>query len=203
MCGRFSVDIDDKELIHRFPNHNVQPFQKITNFAPTMELPIFLEKDVINMKWGLIPHWAKDGTFASKLINARRETLLDKPSFKDLVDTQRCLVISNGFYEWYNKSKKPYFIHSKDNPLMNYCGLYSIWMDNNFQSVLTFTIITIEANNTLSKIHHRMPVILDERNESRWLDPNNNFQSVKELLKPIDDTKIDMYQIDLNYNDNN
>ena len=168
MCGRFSVDIDDKELIHRFPNHNVQPFQKITNFAPTMELPIFLEKDVINMKWGLIPHWAKDGTFASKMINARSETLLDKASFKDLVDTQRCLVISNGFYEWDSKSKKPYFIHSKDNPLMNYCGLYSIWMDNNFQSVLTFTIITIEANNTLSKIHHRMPVILDEGNESRW-----------------------------------
>ena len=70
MCGRFSVDIDDKELLHRFPNHNVQPFQKISNFAPTMELPIFLEKDVINMKWGLIPHWAKDSTFASKLINA-------------------------------------------------------------------------------------------------------------------------------------
>ena len=58
MCGRFSVDIDDKELIRRFPNHNVQPFQKITNFSPTMELPIFLEKDVINMKWGLIPLWA-------------------------------------------------------------------------------------------------------------------------------------------------
>ena len=113
MCGRFSVDIDDKELIRRYPNHNVQPFQKITNFSPTMELPIFLEKDVINMKWGLIPHWAKDGTFASKLINARSETLLDKPSFKDLVDTQRCLVISNGFYEWDTKSKKPYFIHSK------------------------------------------------------------------------------------------
>tara|TARA_B100000949_G_C14110215_1_gene378017 strand:+ start:126 stop:737 length:612 start_codon:yes stop_codon:yes gene_type:complete len=203
MCGRFSVDIDDKELLHRFPNHNVQPFQKISNFAPTMELPIFLEKDVINMKWGLIPHWAKDSTFASKLINARGETLLDKASFKDLVDTQRCLIISNGFYEWDSKSKKPYFIHSKDNPLMNYCGLYSIWMDNNFQSVLTFTIITIEANNTLSKIHHRMPVILDEGNETKWLDSNNNFQSVRELIKPIDDSKIEMSQIDLNYNNNN
>ena len=103
----------------------------------------------------------------------------------------------------YIKEYSPYFIHSKDNPLMNYCGLYSIWMDNNFQSVLTFTIITIEANNTLSKIHHRMPVILDEGNESRWLDPNNNFQSVKEFINPIEDSKIDMYQIDLNYNNNN
>ena len=203
MCGRFSVNIDYEELKDRYPNHKFRPVKISFNFAPTMQLPVIINENVISMNWGLIPSWAKDNSFASKMINARSETLLDKASFKDLVDTQRCLVISNGFYEWDSKSKKPYFIHSKDNPLMNYCGLYSIWMDNNFRSVLTFTIITIEANNTLSKIHHRMPVILDEGNESRWLDPNNNFQSVKELLKPIDDTKIDMYQIDLNYNDNN
>tara|TARA_B100001146_G_scaffold186077_1_gene169537 strand:- start:1393 stop:1998 length:606 start_codon:yes stop_codon:yes gene_type:complete len=198
MCGRFSVYIDDVELKNRFPNHDVAPFQevKVTNFAPTMEMPVFIENQVVNMKWGLIPSWSQNKSFANKLINARCETLLEKPSFKNLVNTQRCIVPSNGFYEWDPVSKLPYFVKPADSSLMNFCGLHTLWMDENRRPVNTFTIITTKSNQIMSEIHNRMPVILEQGSEKKWLSRSNNFTAVQSLLKPISDSSISITAIE-------
>ena len=195
MCGRFSVNIDYEELKDRYPNHKVTPVNISFNFAPTMLLPVIINEDVINMNWGLIPSWAKDNSFASKMINARSETLLAKPSFKNLVDSNRCVVVSNGFYEWDTKTKSPYFIYSTNNKIMAFGGLFSSWINQSNETIHTFTIITTESNNTLSKIHHRMPLILNEGDDIRWINNSNNYESVKDLIKPHEDNKIDMYEI--------
>ena len=198
MCGRFSVYIDDVELKNRFPNHDVTPFLevKVTNFAPTMEMPVIIENQVVNMKWGLIPSWSQNKSFANKLINARGETLLEKPSFKNLVNTQRCIVPSNGFYEWDPVSKLPYFVKPADSSLMNFCGLHTLWMDENRRPVNTFTIITTKSNQVMSEIHHRMPVILEQGSENRWLSRSNNFTAVQCLIKPIGDSSISITAIE-------
>ena len=198
MCGRFSVYIDDEELKNRFPNHDVTPFQevKVTNFAPTMEMPVIIENQVVNMKWGLIPSWSQNKSFANKLINARCETLLEKPSFKNLVNTQRCIVPSNGFYEWDPVSKLPYFVKPADSSLMNFCGLHTLWMDENRRPVNTFTIITTKSNQIMSEIHHRMPVILEQGSEHKWLSRSNNFTAVQSLVKPIGDSSISITAIE-------
>ena len=198
MCGRFSVYIDDEELKNRFPNHDVTPFQevKVTNFAPTMKMPVIIENQVVNMKWGLIPSWSQNKSFANKLINARCETLLKKPSFKNLVNTQRCIVPSNGFYEWDPVSKLPYFVKPADSSLMNFCGLHTLWMDENRRPVNTFTIITTKSNQIMSEIHHRMPVILEQGSEKKWLSRSNNFTAVQHLVKPIGDSSISITAIE-------
>lgn len=198
MCGRFSVYIDDEELKNRFPNHDVTPFQevKVTNFAPTMEMPVIIENQVVNMKWGLIPSWSQNKSFANKLINARAETLLEKPSFKNLVNTQRCIVPSNGFYEWDPVSKLPYFVKPADSSLMNFCGLHTLWMDENRRPVNTFTIITTKSNQIMSEIHNRMPVILEQGSEKKWLSRSNNFTAVQSLVKPISDSSISITAIE-------
>lgn len=198
MCGRFSVYIDDEELKNRFPNHDVTPFQevKVTNFAPTMEMPVIIENQVVNMKWGLIPSWSQNKSFANKLINARCETLLEKPSFKNLVNTQRCIVPSNGFYEWDPVSKLPYFVKPADSSLMNFCGLHTLWMDENRRPVNTFTIITTKSNQIMSEIHNRMPVILEQGSEKKWLSRSNNFTAVQSLVKPIRDSSISITAIE-------
>ncbi len=198
MCGRFSVYVDETEIKNRFPNHNLDSFKGIkkTNFAPTMEMPVIIENQVVNMRWGLIPSWSKDKSFANRLINARGETLLEKPSFKNLVNTQRCIIVSNGFYEWDAQNRQPFFIQPVNGSLMNFCGLHTLWIDENRQPLNTFTIITKAANQTISDIHHRMPVILEQKNEHQWLNRTNNFAAVQKLIKPIADSKITITAID-------
>ena len=200
MCGRFSVNVNYEELKDRFPTHKVQPIKPLYNFAPTMELPIIINNDVINMKWGLVTSWAKDTSFASKMINARSESLLERPSFKNLVDTNRCVIVSNGFYEWDSVTKSPYYIYHTSNQIMTFGGLYSTWVNKNKETVYTFTIITTEPNNSLSYIHHRMPLILDKGDDIKWIDNNNSYDSVKELVKPIDDNLINMHEVSTQVN---
>ena len=198
MCGRFSIYLDEPELKDRFPSHDISSLKdlKVSNFAPTMEMPIVVENQLVNMSWGLIPSWSQDKSFANKLINARGETLLEKPSFKNLVNTQRCIVTSNGFYEWNPQTKQPFFIQPTNSLLMNFCGLHTLWMDVNNQPVNTFTIITTRANQSMSDIHHRMPVILEPGNEQQWLSRKNNFDAVQNFIKPISDSEISIKPID-------
>ena len=197
MCGRFSIYLDELELRERFPNHDISSLKdlKVSNFAPTMEMPIVVESQVVKMRWGLIPSWSQDKSFANKLINARGETLLEKPSFKNLVNAQRCIVTSNGFYEWNSQTKQPFFIQPANTLLMNFCGLHTLWMDANNQPVNTFTIITTKANQSMSDIHHRMPVILEPGNEQEWLSRKNNFDVIQNFIKPINDSEISITPI--------
>ena len=141
-----------------------------------------------NMRWGLIPSWVNDNSFASKLINARSETIADKPSFKKLITTNRCVVLANGYYEWVNvdNKKHPYFIYSEENRMISMAGLWTEWKD-----VISFTIITKKSDISISHLHHRMPLILQEEKIDSYLDKKNTFD---DFIK-FDDMKLKYHQV--------
>ena len=150
MCGRFTLTKDRKEIEERFEIH-IDPamFSKTYNAAPSQTLPIITndEPELASFhRWGLIPHWAKDERIGNKLINARGETLTEKPSFRDAVRKRRCLVITDGFYEWKRSgaNKQPYRITLADESLFAYAGLWELWHAPDGREVRSFTIITVE-----------------------------------------------------------
>ena len=147
MCGRYTFFNNIDSLQHSLNidviDSNIINHQASYNISPTQNAPVVFEENnkriLKNMRWGLIPSWAKDNSFASKLINARAETIADKPSFKNLITTNRCVVLANGYYEWVNvdNKKHPYFIYSGENTMISMAGLWTEWKD-----VISFTIIT-------------------------------------------------------------
>jgi len=189
MCGRFSFDIDYEEVKIRYPNHNITQMKSIFNFAPSMKLPVLTSNNIVDINWGLIPQWAKDKSFRP-LINARSETLLEKPSFKNLVDTRRCIILSNGFYEWDSKSKSPYFIQPTESNIIAFGGLFDV----NNEGKYSFTIITTKANEKLSKIHHRMPLIIKAGDDQNWLS-ESKYRDVEHLAKPLANHQVKMKEI--------
>ena len=211
MCGRFSLtDIDSifsrfGVIISKDINKKITPHY---NIAPTQKIPvIYKDKNQENriefMKWGLVPYWAKDPKIGYKMINARAETLTQKPSFKHLLKSKRCLVPSSGFYEWkrIDKRKVPYYIGIKNSRIFSFAGLYDNWKDSVGNELKTFTIITTNSNNTLKPIHNRMPVILEEEFEEDWLDvKTHDFDSLKQMLKPYPDDKMIAYAVSTEVN---
>lgn len=193
MCGRFSLTKIEKELETRFGatfyTEELERYQPLPNFnvAPTQFLPVITSGNPSHFnlyRWGLIPFWARDKSVGSKMINARLETLGEKAAFKDLVSTKRCLIPMDGFYEWerIGKTRRPYRIIT-DCPIFSVAGLWSEWIDKKTsETVRTFTIITLPANEIMSKIHDRMPAILSQADEKIWLD---NDIKTDDLLKHI------------------
>lgn len=201
MCGRFVIL--DPEMIIRKYNIQKRPAFTFTaryNIAPSQEVPIVL-RDTTNqielMKWGLIPFWTKDPDIGTRLINARAETLAEKPSFRSSLKSKRCLIPSSGFYEWkeIGGKKIPYLIKVKDTSLFSFAGLYDIWLDEQKQEIKTFTIITTSANDYLAPIHNRMPVILNERNENIWLDKSIDTSKLITMLNPYPPEFIEAYPV--------
>ncbi len=189
MCGRFSIAKEAEDIVARFEVNLANAFSKNYNAAPTQNLPVKTnsEPQVINFyRWGLIPFWAKDETIGNKLINARAETINIKPSFKNSLKSKRCLVISDGFFEWKKMAglKQPYRITLKNEELFAYAGLWDTWKDSEGNHINSFTIITTDANEIVSELHDRMPVILSPENESKWLDNNAETSGILNLLKP-------------------
>ncbi|MBD0296905.1 MAG: SOS response-associated peptidase [Flavisolibacter sp.] len=154
--------------------------------------------------WGLIPHWVKTLEEADKLrtqtLNAKAETIFEKPAFRTYVNN-RCVALSDGFYEWmeYKKKKYPHFVHLKNNEVFGFAGLYAHWTDKETGELFrTFTIITTDANPLLAKIHNvkkRMPVVLTKEQWHTWLDPELTKEQMQELLLPCDDAIMDAYSI--------
>jgi putative SOS response-associated peptidase YedK len=211
MCGRFSLtDIDSifsrfGVIISKDINKKITPHY---NIAPTQKIPVIYkdtnqQNKIEFMKWGLIPYWAKDPKIGHKMINARAETLTQKPSFKHLLKSKRCLVPSSGFYEWkrIDKRKVPYYIGIKNSKIFSFAGLYDNWKDNVGNELKTFTIITTNSNNTLKPIHNRMPVILEQEFEEDWLDvKTHDFDSLKQMLKPYPDDNMITYAVSYDVN---
>lgn len=211
MCGRFSLtDIDSifsrfGVIISKDINKKITPHY---NIAPTQKIPVIYknknqENKIEFMKWGLVPFWAKDPKIGYKMINARAETLTQKPSFKHLLKSKRCLVPSSGFYEWkrIDKRKVPYYIGIKNSKIFSFAGLYDNWKDSVGNELKTFTIITTNSNNTLKPIHNRMPVILEREFEEDWLDvKTHDFDSLKQMLKPYPDDKMIAYAVSTEVN---
>lgn len=172
--------------------------------------PIVTASDEMQVyQWGLIPFWVKSEKDADKIrrmtLNARADTLFQKPSFRESVMKKRCLVPSTGYFEWrHEKNKKiPYYIYVKDEPIFSMAGLYDTWLDKSTGELLTtFSIITTDTNPLTDYIHntkHRMPAILSKEDEEKWLDPGLSQNEIATLLEPIDAEKMDAYIVQNNF----
>ncbi len=194
MCGRFTLTIDPGELQDAFqgfdlasveynPRYNIAPTQ------PVLVIPNTVDKKFDYYSWGLVPSWAKDPSIGSRMINARAETLAEKPSFRTALRRRRCLIPTDGFYEWkmdpVTKAKSPLYIYLKDHKPFAFAGLWEIWFSADGSEIRSCTIITTEANAAIQPFHDRMPVIIDPSDYSNWLDVNEKDPaSLGHLLKP-------------------
>ncbi len=168
MCGRFTLTIDPAHLQEAFPwaviPNDLTPRFNIAPSQPVAVIPNTGEKIVSMYKWGLIPSWSKDPSIGDRMINARSESLAEKPSFRNAYRRRRCLILADGFYEWKpslgNKSKQPILIRLKDNIPFAFAGLWEHWTAPDGSEILSCTIITTQPNSLLESIHNRMPVIL-------------------------------------------
>jgi putative SOS response-associated peptidase YedK len=203
MCGRFTLTADLKALAERFSTP-VPPNAKYNarfNIAPSQ--PVIVVGDdgqryMKQMRWGLIPSWAKDPAIGNRMINARVETIAEKPSFRTALKKRRCLIPADGFYEWQKlgKIKQPVRIVLKSREPFGFAGLWEHWTSPENEEILTCTIITTEANELLKQVHDRMPVILTRETESQWLDPKNDDPvKLLPLLKQYPSEQLEYYPV--------
>ena len=177
MCGRFTLHIDIKTIAEQFGVPATLETSPRYNIAPTQEVVSIMHNGTSHLallRWGLIPSWAKDESIGSKMINARAETLTEKPSFKGLLRSKRCMIIADGFYEWRKENglKTPMYITLKSGEPFAFAGLWDQWKNPEGQQIRTCTIITTEPNDVLVPIHNRMPAILVPDAYELWLDPD-------------------------------
>jgi putative SOS response-associated peptidase YedK len=193
MCGRKTLTKDIQSIIEEMAIESwddSELYQLNYNIAPTQTSPVIVDKmgrHAKIMKWGLIPNWATDASIGSKLINARAETLLEKPSFQHLVPTQRCVVLADGYYEWKRSNSRaiPYYIFHPEKKILPMAGLWEIWKNISGENLFSYTIITTMSNSDLKEIHHRMPVILDNKNIDPWIKVHNiSVANAMSLLEP-------------------
>lgn len=202
MCGRYSF-APDLKIVNEHYNIKVNDgdFSSNTNCAPTQLLPVLtneMPQQLSFFRWGLIPYWAKDISIGSKLINARAETILEKPSFKQSFKRRRCLIPADAFYEWKasetGKKKTPYRIFLKNQPIFSMAGLWDLWKSPAEEIVHSFSIITTSPNEMMTEIHNRMPVILSKEMEKYWLEATNE-KDLLELLHPFPANEMDNYPV--------
>lgn len=188
MCGRFHLE-PEEDFYPRFGlkhKDDDYPLQANHNIKPGQIIPTIIHNDKSNhltgMKWGFVPVWAKDPKIGYKMINSRSETIFEKPSFRSAIRKTRCLIPATGFYEW-DEKKNAHLFQPAGEKYFAMAGIYSEWKDSQGEILTTCSIVTTEANNVVSKIHERMPVILKSQEESLWLTENDkDFLST--LLRP-------------------
>jgi len=199
MCGRFSFALSDK-IIEELFDVDIEQDDLIPryNCAPSQMLAVITnenQKKLSFLKWGLIPFWAKDMSIGSKMINAKAETILEKPSYKKPFKSRRCLVPADSFYEWkQDKEKNPYRILMKDERPFAMAGIWDKWRDAEGNEINSFSIITTEANDLMKGIHHRMPVILPFSEEKNWLN-SDDVSFLCSLLNPYNAQEMQAYAI--------
>jgi putative SOS response-associated peptidase YedK len=206
MCGRFALTCDPDDLQDAFPEFIFPAqFAPRFNIAPTQPI-LVLPNDGTNKAdffvWGLIPSWAKDPVIGSRLINARAETLVEKPSFRSAYKYRRCLIFADGFYEWQaqpgSKSKIPHFIRLKSGKPFAFAGLWEHWQSPDGSEVKSATIITTSPNELMASIHNRMPVVLRGDSYTQWLDSSpRQPQDLQGLLVPYPAAEMKAYPVSL------
>jgi putative SOS response-associated peptidase YedK len=205
MCGRFTQTAPIETIARRFGVSDLPaklPAQAPRyNVAPTQQVIIVRDdgqRVLVPMRWGLIPSWAKDPAIGNRLINARAETLAEKPSFRTAFARRRCLIVADGFYEWQKQgaAKQPMRIVLKSREPFGFAGLWDRWRTPDGEEVLTCTIVTTTANELLKPIHDRMPVILPASAEARWLDPQQtDLAKLRDLLQPYPPEEMECYPV--------
>jgi len=201
MCGRFAqadpleiiaeqfgIEVIDLDLS---PRYNVAPGQQVAVIINEET------REIVDLKWGLVPFWAKDPSIGNRMINARAETVLEKPSYKNAMKKRRCLIPASGFYEWKKdgKVKAPYYFRHNNGKPFGLAGLWETWKDPDGNELKTFTIITTESNELAAQIHNRMPVIISEENYGTWLDTANPPQKAQALLAPYPADRMEAYPV--------
>lgn len=206
MCGRFTIFAEFDDIIDRFdieaaiqskdysPNYNVAPSHSVLSVINDGT-----KNRLGYLKWGLIPPWSKDEKIGYKMINARAETLTEKPSYRTAYKKRRCLIIADSFYEWKrhnDKTKTPMRIKLKTNELFGMAGLWESWESPSGNKIFSCTVITTTPNEMVKDIHDRMPVILKPEDEKVWLDPTiNDTGDLNDFLKPLPEELMDAFEV--------
>ena len=206
MCGRYGLVSTDK-LAERFDAEKFKSeLDKRYNIAPCQNLPVVTRhspNQIEIMRWGLIPFWAKDEKIGYRMINARAETVAEKNSFKKSLQSMRCLVPADFFYEWQvtKEGKQPMLIRLKSQEIFAFAGLYSTWKNPEGEEIKTYTIITTEPNKIITPIHNRMPVILTRDEEDEWLNPDMvEPEHILKYLDPYPSDEMEAYPISKSVN---
>jgi putative SOS response-associated peptidase YedK len=228
MCGRYASSRRPEDLIEEFEvveSRVQEPLPADFNVAPTKEVYAVVERPPSKdagaagepperqlrvVTWGLVPSWAKDRKIGSRMINARMETVAEKPAYKRALAARRCLLPADGYFEWYptdektkagKPKKQPFFIRPKDGGTLAMAGLYEIWRDPakdddaDDRFLWTCTVITTDAPDDLGKIHDRMPLMVESDRWSAWLDPRTDKDSVLDLLVPAAPGRLEAYPV--------
>lgn len=207
MCGRFALPTPE-ELAGHFnlkktpglePRYNIAPSQDVAAVRLISGTP---DRELVMLKWGLIPFWAKDKKIGYKMINARAEGIAGKPAFRAPFRQRRCLIPALGFFEWLHttKTKQPYFVRLKETDILAFAGLWEHWQGKDGEIIESCTIITTGANQTVGTIHDRMPAIIEPVQYENWLDPQAANQTLLSLLKPFPDQEMVAYPVGLGVN---
>lgn len=198
MCGRFVLITDLSVITDAFDIREIAcDYRPDSDIRPGRQIAAVVHDGInrlVSFRWGLIPSWAKDPSMGSRLINARAETLTEKPSFRNAFKKRRCLIVADGFYESRKEgnNKIPVFFRFKSGKPFGFAGLYETWTSPEGKTVATCTIITTEPNDMIRPIHHRMPVIVPKEKEPLWIDPAvQDERSLSSVLKPYPSTEME------------
>jgi putative SOS response-associated peptidase YedK len=203
MCGRFTLRTPSKDIAPLFgldelpdlpPRYNIAPSQEI---AAVRRRPDGVQRELVFLRWGLIPFWAKESKTDYSTINARAETVAQKPAFRQAFQKRRCLIAADGFYEWQKTDggKQPFYIHRKDDQPFALAGLWERWKGGDDQ-IESCTIIVTQPNEVLKPIHDRMPVILSRADFDVWLDPEfDDRDKLQALLRPYPADELEAYPV--------
>ncbi len=215
MCGRYSITTAPEALRRLFEFYNLPNLAPRYNVAPTQSAPVVRRtedgrRELAMLRWGLVPHWAKDMTIASRLINARGDTVAEKPAYRDAFHARRCLVPADGFYEWRaeNGLRQPFRIGMKGGLPFAFAGLWERWTAKEAvgqiaagETFETFTIVTTDANAKLRPIHERMPVILAPEDYDAWFDTApEHTAAARALLRPYPEGPMAFYRVSTRVN---
>ena len=201
MCGRYSL-VCISDICGRF--RVIDPsigFRSHFNIAPGSTNPVITMHERVEsvmMQWGLVPHWAKDIKTTHRPVNARAESLAEKPMFRGLLASKRCLVPASGFFEWKQERshKIPFYVHLRDEPVFAFAGLYDTWSNPAGTTLFTYTIITTTPNALMAPVHDRMPVIVQPEDEKRWISPGQlSADDLHRIFLPYPVEKMEIYPV--------
>jgi putative SOS response-associated peptidase YedK len=204
MCGRFTLTDPDADLAVQFNLPEIPDLKPRYNIAPTQPVAAVrvaaegTQREMVMLRWGLIPSWAKDLNIGARMINARSETVAEKPSFRHAFRRRRCLVVADGFYEWQkqNGTKQPYFIRLREARPFAFAGLWERWEGPEADVIESCTLLTTQPNDFMRQLHNRMPVILQPKDYELWLDPKVQEASLLQpLLLPFPPDEMDAYPV--------
>lgn len=204
MCGRFTLSTPGEVVADVFGLDDVPGIDPRYNFAPTQKVPVVVapepdRRQLVGMRWGLVPSWAKDLRLGARMINARSETVATKPAFRSAFKRRRCLVVADGFFEWKREGggKQPYLFRRRDGRPFGFAGLWEVWEPPEGERVVSCTILTTTPNELVADVHDRMPVILPETDHALWLDTGlSDRAELERLLRPLPADELRHHPVD-------